>query len=72
MPTHSDKTNDTQGGRLTGVDIHAYIVKEFGQHYHPDSIDYLLDQMGFSWITSRSKHPKQSQEAQDDFKKILN
>ncbi|WP_082798331.1 winged helix-turn-helix domain-containing protein [Vibrio cidicii] len=28
--------------------------------------------MGFSWITSRSKHPKQSQEAQDDFKKIQN
>lgn len=65
-----DKANDTQGGRLTGADIHAYIVKEFGQHYHPDSIYYLLDHMGFSWITSRSKHPKQSQKAQDDFKKI--
>ncbi|WP_436323422.1 hypothetical protein ACSEYT_14410 [Vibrio cidicii] len=23
-------------------------MKEFGQHYHPDSIDYQLDQMGFS------------------------
>ncbi|WP_434096004.1 IS630 family transposase [Vibrio metschnikovii] len=64
-----DKANDTQGGRLTGADIHAYIVKEFGQHYHPDSIYYLLDHMGFSWITSRSKHPKQSQQTQDDFKK---
>ncbi|QPL54095.1 winged helix-turn-helix domain-containing protein [Vibrio navarrensis] len=30
---------------------------------------YLLDHMGLSWITSRSKHPKQSQEVQDDFKK---
>ncbi|WP_102458604.1 winged helix-turn-helix domain-containing protein [Vibrio splendidus] len=28
--------------------------------------------MGFSWITSRSKHPKQSQQVQDDFKKIQN
>nr|WP_154199804.1 IS630 family transposase [Vibrio navarrensis] len=65
-----DKANDTQGGRLTGADIHAYIVKEFGQHYHPDSIYYLLERMGFSWITSRSKHPKQSQEVQDDFKKF--
>nr|WP_193154776.1 IS630 family transposase [Vibrio navarrensis] len=65
-----DKANYTQGGRLTGADIHAYIVKEFGQHYHPDSIYYLLDHMGFSWITSRSKHPKQSQEVQDDFKKF--
>ncbi|HCG9714438.1 TPA: winged helix-turn-helix domain-containing protein [Vibrio parahaemolyticus] len=51
-----DKANDTQGGRLTGADIQAYIVKEFGQYYHSDSIYYLLDYMGFSWITSRSKH----------------
>ncbi|WP_412105050.1 helix-turn-helix domain-containing protein [Vibrio natriegens] len=57
---------------MTGADIHAYIVKEFGQHYHPDSIYYLLDHMGFSWITSRSKHPKQPQQTQDDFKKIQN
>ncbi|ENA2731811.1 winged helix-turn-helix domain-containing protein, partial [Vibrio parahaemolyticus] len=42
-----DKANDTQGGRLTGADIQAYIVKEFGQHYHSDSIYYLLDHMGF-------------------------
>ncbi|WP_152977170.1 helix-turn-helix domain-containing protein [Vibrio natriegens] len=49
---------------MTGADIHAYI-----EHYHPDSIYYLLDHMGFSWITSRSKHPKQSQQIQDDFKK---
>lgn len=26
--------------------------------------------MGFSWITSRSKHPKQSLKIQDDFKKF--
>ncbi|HHJ3219543.1 winged helix-turn-helix domain-containing protein [Vibrio parahaemolyticus] len=31
-------------------------MKEFGEHYRPDSIYYLLDHMGFSWITSRSKH----------------
>ncbi|MDW3115753.1 helix-turn-helix domain-containing protein, partial [Vibrio sp. 1727] len=65
-----DKTNDTQGGRLTVFDIHAYIMKKFGKHYRPDSIYYLLDHMGFSWITSRSKHPKQPQQAQDDFKKF--
>ncbi|HAS8349284.1 TPA: winged helix-turn-helix domain-containing protein, partial [Vibrio vulnificus] len=49
---------DSSGGRLTGNDIHAYIVNEFGKHYHPDSIYYLLNHMGFSWITSRSKHPR--------------
>ncbi|MER0306724.1 helix-turn-helix domain-containing protein, partial [Vibrio vulnificus] len=31
---------DSSGGRLTGNDIHAYIVNEFGKHYHPDSIYY--------------------------------
>ncbi|WP_438356688.1 helix-turn-helix domain-containing protein [Vibrio parahaemolyticus] len=36
---------------MTVADIQAYIVKEFGQHYHSDSIYYLLDHMGFSWIT---------------------
>ncbi|AMG06187.1 helix-turn-helix domain-containing protein [Vibrio parahaemolyticus] len=51
-----DKTNDTQGGRLTVFDIHAYIMKKFGKHYRPDSIYYLLNHIGFSWITSRSKH----------------
>ncbi|TNZ89983.1 DNA-binding protein [Vibrio parahaemolyticus] len=54
-----DKANDTQDGELTGSDILAYIVKEFGEHYHPDSIYYLPNHMGFmgfSWITSRSKH----------------
>lgn len=67
-----DRASNPQGGRLIGADIHAYIVKEFGQHYHPDSIYYLLNHMGFSWITSRSKHPKQSQKIQNDFKKIQN
>ncbi|NNU14541.1 winged helix-turn-helix domain-containing protein [Vibrio parahaemolyticus] len=61
-----DKASDTQGVRLTGADIHAYIVKEFGQHYHPDSVYYLLDHMGFSWITCRSKKTKQYQHTQDD------
>jgi len=32
----------------------------------------LLHALNFSWITSRSRHPKQSQEIQDDFKKIQN
>ncbi|QUJ69007.1 winged helix-turn-helix domain-containing protein [Photobacterium sp. GJ3] len=60
----------TQGGRLTGADIHAYIVQQFNKHYHTDFIYYLLDQMGFSWITSRSKHPKQCQATQEAFKKL--
>ncbi|WP_423228032.1 helix-turn-helix domain-containing protein [Shewanella algae] len=30
----------------------------------------LLHALDFSWITSRSKHPKQSDEAQAAFKKL--
>ncbi|UXI01165.1 helix-turn-helix domain-containing protein [Photobacterium sp. TY1-4] len=49
-----DKAHNPQGDRLTGADIHAYIVQKFSKHYHLDSIYYLLDHMGFSWITSRA------------------
>ncbi|WP_429746357.1 winged helix-turn-helix domain-containing protein [Vibrio clamense] len=44
-------------------------LEHFDKHYHPNSIYFLLEHMGFSWITSRSKPSKQSQKAQDDFKK---
>lgn len=67
-----NNAESSSGGRLVGSDIHRYIVQHFDKHYHPNSIYYLLEHMGFSWITSRSKHPKQSQQIQDDFKKIPN
>lgn len=66
------RAKSREGGRLTGADIHTYIMKEFGKTYHPDSIYYLLKHLGFSWITSRSRHPKQSDKIQEDFKKIQN
>jgi transposase len=68
----NDKARSDEGGRLIGADIHAYIEKEFNKTYHTDSIYYLLKKMGFSWITSRSKHPKQDKQAQEHFKKIQN
>ena len=58
------------GGRLTGEDITRYIATEFNINYSPNHIYKLLKQLGFSWITSRSKHPKQSQESQEAFKKV--
>ena len=60
------------GGRLTGKSLVRYIKDEFEVTYCLDNIYRLLNSLNFSWITSRSKHPKQSQEAQDDFKKIQN
>lgn len=60
------------GGRLKGTLVIAYVEQEFGVSYSLTNIYRLLHQLGFSWITSRSRHPKQSQDAQDEFKKIPN
>ena len=68
----NDKATSDKGGRLIGADIHAYIEKTFNKTYHTDSIYYLLKKMGFSWVTSRSRHPKQGIAVQEVFKKIPN
>ncbi|MBB1368777.1 winged helix-turn-helix domain-containing protein [Pseudoalteromonas sp. SR44-5] len=53
-----------------GEDIAQYIYEQFNVRYHTDHIYKLLKKLGFSWITSRSKHPKQSEESQEAFKKV--
>ena len=68
----SKQAKSDAGGRLIGTDIQTFIQTEFGFHYHLSSVYRLLNKLGFSWITSRSKHPKQSQVIQNDFKKIPN
>lgn len=69
VESHAIKPN---GGRLKGTLVIAYVEQEFGVSYSLTNIYRLLHQLGFSWITSRSRHPKQSQDAQDEFKKIPN
>ncbi|MCS6130010.1 IS630 family transposase [Shewanella baltica] len=64
------KAQSDEGGRLTGADIQQYISSEFNVEYHPNHIYKLLKSMGFCWITSRSRHPKQTQSLQDAFKKF--
>lgn len=58
------------GGRMIAEDLRCYIQTTFQINYTLRNIYWLLHSSGFSWITSRSKHPKQSQEAQDAFKKV--
>lgn len=60
------------GGRLQGTDIQRYIEDTFKISYEISNIYRLLRELGFSWITSRSRHPKQSQAAQNEFKKTAN
>jgi transposase len=60
------------GGRLQGKDVQAYIETEFNVNYQKTNVYHLLHGLNLSWITTRSKHPKQSVQAQEAFKKILN
>jgi len=60
------------GGRLKAQTLVSYILQEFKVEYSIFNVYRLLHQLGFSWITSRSRHPKQSDKIQEDFKKIRN
>jgi len=64
-----DATHATNGGRLIAEDIQQSIASQYDVSYSHSHVYRLLHKLGFSWITSRSKHPKQSAEAQKTFKK---
>ena len=59
-----------EGGRLVGEDILRYIEGNFDVTYGLSNVYRLMAELNLSWITSRSKHPNQSQEAQETFKKF--
>ena len=58
------------GGRLMAKDVSSFIQSEFGVTFKQANVYRLLHQLGFSWITTRSRHPKQSEAAQAVFKKL--
>jgi transposase len=68
----AESSRSSKGGRLIATDIQRCIEHNFGVQYQQSNIYRLLHGLGFSWITSLSKHPKQSEEAQEDFKKTAN
>jgi len=55
------------GGRLKAQTLVTYVAQEFKVDYSIFNIYRLLHQLGFSWITSRSRH----QNSQKKFKRIL-
>lgn len=59
---------DRQGGRIVGKDIQKLLLDKFNIEYCLNSVYVLLDRVGFSWISCRSKHPNNSAEAIDSFK----
>jgi transposase len=68
VQSHSIKEN---GGRLQAEKLFSVINEKFKVKYSRTNVYRLLHALNFSWI-SRSRHPKQSQEIQEDFKKIQN
>ncbi len=58
-----------QGGRITVYDIQELLADEFNCCYSRSGVYALLDRLNIVWISGRSKHPKHSQEAIDQFKK---
>jgi transposase len=66
------KSQSASGGRLNGEMLQTYIQRAFSISYHQSSIYKSLKSLkslNITWTTSRSKHPKQSEEAQENFKK---
>ena len=60
------------GGRLRAQDLVDYFATEKHIMYSLSGMYHVLHRLGYSWITSRSKHPKQDPEAIEAFKKTLN
>ena len=59
-----------EGGRITGTDVKNLLQDDFQVKCALSSAYNYLHRVDLSWITVRSKHPKQDQEKQDAFKKI--
>jgi transposase len=48
------------------------LIKDaWGVNYTLSGVYYLMKDIGMSWISARSKHPKQDEQAQRQFKKTL-
>jgi transposase len=56
------------GGRVTAVDIQELLANSFDSRYSCSGVYALLDRLNIVWISGRSIHPKNSQEAIDTFK----
>ena len=59
------------GGRLTWREIGQHIQEEYGVDYKSSSIYDLLERLGMSWVSSRSRHPKADEQKQKTFKQTF-
>jgi len=56
------------GGRIVAEDIQRLLAAEFNCCYTLSGVYTLLDRLDIVWISGRSKHPKHSEEAIEQFK----
>ena len=66
----SSMQEQRNGGRLRGEDIRLLLKEHYQCDYTLNGVYDLLKALGMSWISSRSRHPKQDIQAQEDFKKL--
>lgn len=59
------------GGTITGKELHTILSTEYDVNCSLKTVYNTLARLGFSWITSRSMHPKSDQEVQNTYKKTL-
>ena len=65
-----DSQSARSGGRLRGKDIIELIKDEWVVTYSLGGIYYLMKDIGMSWVSTRSRHPKQDEQARAHFKKL--
>lgn len=59
------------GGYTTGKEIHKILIDKYSVQCSLKTIYNALHRLNFSWITSRSIHPKSNIETQEQYKKTL-
>lgn len=70
LPSEIDRLQKSRkGGRIRCQDIVDFVFLKYGIQYSPSSMYHILHRIGFSWITSRSKHPQNNPETMEAFKK---
>lgn len=61
--------SNCSGGRIKCQNIVDMVTQKYNVIYSTSGMYHILHRLGFSWITSRSQHPKRDPQAQEDFKK---
>jgi transposase len=62
---------EKNGGRVSVEDMQKLLADKFDCNYSRSGVYTLLDRINIVWISGRSKHPKHSQEAIENFKETF-